>query len=417
MKPTMQLVALMTLFSTSLLQADSAEIVFDAALTNRTGWTYAPGFEHVETRKMYCFKSSGDNIDQVVSPVYDFAITSVVIQASKASPSTTRKVSIRPTSGSASPTPTELVYGVVGADEIAFTAAKTWMPTERVRSFALRSTGGSGNIYLISAAISGVPLISSPYDLEVTHTYSKGFVLNWSNDDSTVSNRITVCTRENVPESGSTERKYDFDEFSNGGTTSDQTDYILSVYRDLSGSSLYLPTNSTGQIQLSNSDTKGALLIPGFSSCANLLMVLSARHYNHAKEVKTLSVGYVQDGLVTDFATVELAAELAKYEIALDNVPDDAQIVLNNGGNKTCHRVILDEISFVRDYAPAHTTTNMAFDATIVGTTTAAVSSLEPATHYFADVTSFGHDGAKSRPTVIEVTTKEAETGFIVRMQ
>ena len=90
-------VALAALLAPAILIAETISVTFDAALTNETGWVYDTGFEYVSTQKKYGFKSGNNNLDQIISPVFDFAVTSVVINAEKASNKTTRKMSIRAT--------------------------------------------------------------------------------------------------------------------------------------------------------------------------------------------------------------------------------------------------------------------------------------------------------------------------------
>ena len=159
--------ALAALSAPDSLRADQVEVTFDTALTNTTAWTYSTGFEYASSQGMYGFQKASNGKDQISSPEFGFAITSVVIHAKKASAATTRKMSIRATSGTAGADAVELVSGVVPTTQVAFTSEYSWVQSDCVRSFALLSTSGSGNLYVKSAVISGVPIVDPPADVAV----------------------------------------------------------------------------------------------------------------------------------------------------------------------------------------------------------------------------------------------------------
>ena len=415
MKMKVSSVAFAMLLAPAILIAETTNVTFDAALTNETGWVYDTGFEYVSTQKKYGFKSGNNNLDQVISPAFDFAITSVVINAEKASNKTTRKMSIRATSGNAAHNAVELVDGIIPPDQVSFTITNIWDKSDAVHSFSLLSTGGSGNLYLTGAVISGVPIIAAPTNLQANDVKGTRCDLSWTNPANAVSNRVDVLEVTRITGSGSVERKYDFNEFSNGGTTAQQTESIVSAYPDLSGYMLCLPTNTTGQIQLSTRDNKGVLVIREFESYEGLRLELIARHYNHTKEAKTMSIGYVLDGATNDFASVVLASEFSPSSIPLSEVPAGAQLILNNSGNKKYHRVIIDEISFVRNFAVS---TNLVKTAVVTGSTTYSVRGLCPRTEYVARITAFDADGNESRPSdPLHVETSDEGVPLSVRIR
>ena len=415
MKTTKLPAALAALLIPSLLFADTVEVTFDAALTNETGWAYDSGFEYVSSQKKYGFKFVNSNLDQVISPAFDFAITSVVINAEKASNKTTRKMSIRATSGNAAHNAVELVDGIIPPDQVSFTITNIWDKSDGVHSFSLLTTGGNGNLYLTGAIISGVPIIDAPTNLQADDIKGTRCGLTWTNPANAVSNRVDVSEVTRIAEISSVERKYDFNEFSNDGTTSQQTESIVSAYPDLSGYMLCLPTNTTGQIQLSTRDDKGVLVIREFESYEGLRLELIARHYDHTDEAKTMSIGYVLDGATNDFASVELASELSPSSIPLSKVPAGAPLILNNSGNKKYHRVIIDEISFVRNFAVS---TNLVKTAFVTGSTTYSVRGLCPRTEYVARITAFDADGNESRPSdPLHVETSDEGVPLSVRIR
>jgi hypothetical protein len=260
-----------------------------------------------------------------------------------------------------------------------------------------------------------VPIIDAPTNLQADNIRGTRCDLSWTNPANAVSNRVDVLEVTRIAGSSSVERKYDFNEFSNGGGTSQQTESIVSAYPDLSGYMLCLPTNTTGQIQLSTRDDKGVLVIREFESYEGLRLELVARHYDHTKEVKTMSIGYVLDGATNDFASVELASEFSTSSIPLSEVPAGAPLILNNSGKKKYHRVIIDEISFVRNFAVS---TNLVKTAVVTGSTTYSVRGLCPRTEYVARITAFDADWNESRPSdPLPVRTSDEGVPLSVRIR
>ncbi len=402
----------------ALAFADSVEVTFNAALTNDTEWVYNDGFSYIKSKEMYGIYSGHEGADLVVSPRFGFAITSVVIQAEKASEKTTRGMSIRATSGEPQHRTFELVGGVVPQEQIAFTNGCEWAVSDKVRSFALFTSIGSGNLYLKSAIISGSPLITPPSSVSPARTTPTSIALTWENDIRSISNRVVAATHVSVPETGNVEREYNFDEFNNGGTTRAQTELILSAYPDLGGYMLCLPTNSTGQIQISTRDDKGELTIAAFESYDDLHLCMKARHYAHDSEVASVSIGYIDGNTTNDFATVDLTEEFSRSTTTLGQVPPNARIILNNVGNKKFHRVIIDDIKFIRGFEAAHVVTNIVQSSFVVGNTTAKITGLAPATTYFVTVSSFGEDEIESAPLgIIEVQTTDKEEPFTIKIR
>ena len=407
MKKTVHPFALAALLAPSLLIADTVEVTFDAALTNETEWAY---IGNIKPNKEGDYYINGQGAT-IISPCYNFAITSIVLHIST-SASCSRNLIISSydnVTSSLSHEFTDIPKGTT-SDVTA-----TWNISDHVRSLAITSTIGAQNLYFYSAVISGVPIIDAPTNLQADNIRGTRCGLSWTNPANAVSNRVDVSEVTRIAERSSVERKYDFNEFSNGGTTSQQTESIVSAYPDLSGYMLCLPTNTTGQIQLSTREDKGVLVIREFESYEGLRLELVARHYDHTKEAKTMSIGYVLDGATNDFASVVLASEFSPSSIPLSEVPAGAQLILNNSGNKQFHRVIIDEISFVRNFAVS---TNLVKTAFVTDSTTYSVRGLCPRTEYVARITAFDADGNESRPSdPLHVETSDEGVPLSVRIR
>ena len=409
MRKTILPAALAALLAPSLLFASTVEVTFDAALTNETGWVYSDkilssneGGEHPY------FRTIGSYIE---SQQFSFNVTSITIRLSCSSTSATRHLQIGPTLDIGQQTTAVAENDKQESQTFVFDAASN------MRSFliSLKGSGTTGYWHVYSATISGVPIIDAPTNLQADNIRGTRCDLSWTNPANAVSNRVDVSEVTRIAGSSSVERKYDFNEFSNGGTNSQQTESIVSAYPDLSGYMLCLPTNTTGQIQLSNRDEKGVLIIREFESYEGLRLELIARHYDHPDEVKTMSIGYVLDGATNDFASVELASEFSTSSIPLSEVPAGAPLILNNSGKKKYHRVIIDEISFVRNFAVS---TNLVKTAVVTGSTTYSVRGLCPRTEYVARITAFDADGNESRPSdPLHVETSDEGVPLSVRIR
>ena len=405
MKKTVHPFALAALLTPSLLFASTVEVTFDAALTNETGWVYSDIATNKDGNIYFKLSSS------VQSPTFSFNITSVEITLSCTSTEPSRILQIIPSSGEATNAASVAKASTKETQIFEFDKADT------ARSFSIRLTGSdnTGNWYIYSAVISGVPIIDAPTNLQADNIRGTRCDLSWTNPANAVSNRVDVLEVTRIAGSSSVERKYDFNEFSNDGNTSQQTDRIVSAYPDLSGFMLCLPTNTTGQIQLSTRDDKGVLVIREFESYEGLRLELVARHYDHTKEAKTMSIGYVLDGATNDFASVVLASEFSPSSIPLSEVPAGAQLILNNSGNKQFHRVIIDEISFVRNFAVS---TNLVKTAFVTDSTTYSVRGLCPRTEYVARITAFDADGNESSPSEpLAVTTNGEAIPFSIHIK
>jgi len=400
-------VALAALLAPAILIAETTNVTFDAALTNETGWVY---IGNIKPNKEGDYYINGQGAT-IISPCYNFAITSIVMHIST-SGSCNRNLII----SSYDNVTCSLSHEFTGIPKgTTSDVTATWNISDHVRSLAITSTTGAQSLYFYSAVISGVPIIDAPTNLQADDIKGTRCDLSWTNPANAVSNRVDVLEVTRIAGSSSVERKYDFNEFSNDGTTSQQTESIVSAYPDLSGYMLCLPTNTTGQIQLSTRDDKGVIVIREFESYEGLRLELIARHYDHTDEAKTMSIGYVLDGATNDFASVELASEFSTSSIPLSEVPAGAPLILNNSGKKKYHRVIIDEISFVRNFAVS---TNLVKTAFVADSTTYSVRGLCPRTDYIARITAFDAEGNESSPSEpLAVTTNGEAIPFSIRIQ
>ena len=389
--------ALAALLFPMIALADSTNVTFCAALTNGTGWTYSTGFDYVKSQKLYGLTKGDNGRDQITTPTLDFAITSVVVHAKKASAATSRKMAIRATSGTANLSAVKLD---IPAEQIEFSSEHTWPPSNRVRSFALLTTGGSGNLYLKSVVISGEPIVDAPTGLRADEVTGTRCQLSWTSPANAVSNRVDVSRVVTHATAGEVLEEYDFSGFSNPtGNPTNRTDDFIAQYPAFAGSSLiYLPTNTAGKIQISTDSQKGFLVHSGFADCSDVTLLLSLKIPNN-EQGKTFGIGYESAaGVTNEVAAIPVDREFKTNLVSLAQVPADTPIIFNTQGANTKRRVVVDYLAFVRDHGPAHAETNHVKTVFASGSEK-TVKGLAPNSSYVVQVTAFGAEGNMSPPS------------------
>lgn len=419
MKMKTHTVALAALLLPAILSADSISVTFDAALTNATEWVYGSGFEYVSTQKKYGFKSGNNNLDQIISPVFDFAVTSVVINAEKASNKTTRKMSIRATSGNAAHNAVELVDGIIPPDQVSFTITNIWDKSDAVHSFSLLTTGGNGNLYLTGAIISGVPIIDAPTNLQADDIKGTRFRLSWTNPENAVSNRIEMSEIVEIETNCGSVLEYDFNDFTNNNDSAkDITDDFTNSIPAFTGSALIrLPAHTNGIIQISKDNTRGYLLHSGFADYSSMSLIVSLK-IPTTDNGKSFGVSYLaEDGSTNQFAKIDMGTEFKTNTVSLASVPSYAPLVFNTEGIGINKRIVYVDYMAFTGASAGNAATNVV--ATLFAARSpATVRGLSPGTEYLVSVSAFDAEGNGSKPSdPIAVTTGDEGSPLAVRIR
>ena len=348
--------------------AAEVEVTFTCSLTNNTDWVYTQNTKTNVDGRLYI--SSKTDI-AVISPIFDFAITSITVVAKHTNDSEKRKllyvfplIDNKPVDGKEywreiTPNGTE-------ENEVSC----SWSKEDCIQSIGFKADEGSdGNIYLLSAEICGVSIPYPPENLEATRVGGRQITVKWLNPEVVKGNKISVYKSSWNEESYETVSSYNFNEVSNDGATNEKADDFIDKYPDFSGSTLiYLPAKSAGQIQISKSEEKGVLKHRGFENYDLFYIDMTLRKYFYVKTTEengvtttevhedddTMTIGYEGlEGMTNVFATVKLEKDFKREIIPLKRFPANTPILFNATGNKTNHRVIIDEMKFVKNYSPA----------------------------------------------------------------
>ena len=409
------LVALLAGFAA---HAATVHVTFDDALTNRTDetkWEYIGVAFHEDDKCYYL----GNKDAKVYSSEYAFAITSVTVCVKTSNADQDSRLLKIEAVKSKSP-----VYEQ--CDRPTVSTTNEWLRFEFdaesvVRSFSLsaKSAGSNkGNIRLYSADISGCYICPQPQNVESRNVQGTRFTLSWENGEGVVSNRVDMLEVRRVPEQGEEIERIDFSKLSNDQNIQEKTSVITNAYPDFSGNLLYLPTNSTGIIQISKSKgLPGHLLynIPG--TMTNTTLFLSARKPNGAPNSYELHVSILNGVETNELAKVSLSESFATNSICIGTTTAGDSILFMPTFTSGDRRVWIDEMTFVRDYAEAYVATN-ALPPMATDQNRLRIRRLAPKTLYIATVTAFDKDGNPSEPSVpVEVETRSCDPDTILLLR
>lgn len=379
---------------TSLFQINAqnlwSEVTFDEALTNETEWAYH------ETK----FTASGEmQITKqnafIQSPTFEFAITSISISAKNAGDTTTRDLNIIPvinndiTLDHIDITPTSTTYSSI---DITIPAE------EQIKSFKITSTSGSGNIYIKSAVISGVPILEAPKDLATYEIYRDRFSASWTPDAAATTHKIEVTKKIETPFTAQYTTNYVLSALQNtGGNSKDITDSISSSLPEFEGQSIYIPSNTVGVVQIGSTTKAGVLVLPPQGSYENLKLVIRAKYCDNDPTHEEMPIYYISGDVTNKITEVEFKNAFEIKVVDLLNIPSNTRIALTSPDHND-KRFQIDLLGFATETKEAVSSTELVISTT-VKTPHYTAKALEPDTEYSWSVISYGEDGATSKRT------------------
>ena len=411
------------------LCAETMIVKFDDLLTNETN----------TARWEYTNVKSGNNGHYIASPnssiksqQFNFAVTSVTVCVSL-TPACNRNLVISPLALlNESPAPHCEFSNIPRNTETNLVA--NWEAASRVRLFTITATSGnSGNIYLKSAVISGVPLIEPPTNLQSDEIKGTRSNLSWENPENAVSNKIEVSQVVRKEEYSTMLDEYDFMALTNKNTNAsrclDKDNLQMDYYPAFSGTNIYAAGNSTGVVQISSTDYKGYLqydfstIREALNETANVSMLVSAKKH-HTDTVGTWGL-LITVSNITNTASSSITNELthefptSPYLIPLGNITTNSMLILkpSDTTSQSKRRILIDYLAFVRDYSPSSVSTNLVKTVFATGNAT-TIRGLSPYSSYIASITAFDADGNESEPSEpISFMTNGAELPLVIRLQ
>lgn len=408
------LLYLLFLNSASVWSAAKAEtFVFGEDWTNSTEWVTS-GVKWSTKQKMNYFSKGGA---YALSPEFSFAITSMVVTARNTNKTNPRTLCITPFSSGIELTDDAWSFTPAISDSDLTAYTNGWPRDLEIDSLRITVVDGAGNTYIETMELYGPAFIDPPESLTAPKPGATHTKLTWKNPVNAVSNRVTVYEILNREESFTPYLHYDFNSLTNTKAQSSLIDDFSGLYPDFYGEQIRYPASSTGMVQISGSEKadKGFLVHHGHDPYSQLTLLLRAKRYNHEEEAKTMTIDWIDfsAGEVVTNAIGEIALdlELKDFTVPLTMVcAQKAAILFNAGGKDSNHRVIIDDIRFVKDYLPALTTTNILTNAVIRAREAFRVRGLEASKTYFARVSAFdgrGKESSSSRPVAFKTTKSD----------
>ncbi len=269
----------------------------------------------------------------------------------------------------------------------------------------------------VAAAAFGTPSV------EVLSAGGSSCVVKWDAGPGACAGVLRLYRVEVVPEAGEIVESYGFDELANSsGRSVEATGLVSSLYPKLAASSrLYLPANSKGVVQISSDAAKGCLVHEGFADYSNLSLKMALRLPNPSQAV-TFGLGDIgEDGSTNTVATVVLMreGETTTNTVPLAGFRARSPVVLNTEGANSKRRVIVDEMSFIRGYAAAHTTTGLVSRVEVARSGRRSLGGLDRSSGYLVAIAAVGSGGAEfaTGAPVAFTTSDSSGKGLSIRMR
>ena len=400
---------------TSLFQLNAqdlrSEVTFDVALTNETKWVYRET-EFVSSGEMQLSKREA----RITSLEFEFAITSILITARKATDKTSRNMMIAPISDAnlenIDVTPTSADYALIEAKLPA---------EEHIQTFEIINTNGIGSIYIKSAVISGVPILETPRDLQASEIYCDRFTASWTPDAAATTHKIEITKKVETPFTAQYTTNYVLSALQNTGSSSkDITSTISSSLPEFDGQSIYIPSNTAGVIQIGSTTKAGVLILPPQESYANLKLVIRAKYCDNDPAHEEMPIYYISGDVTNKITEVEFknTFEINVVDLQEFKIPANARIALTSPDHND-KRFQIDLLGFATETKEAESFTELVISKAL-NTPHYTAKALEPNTEYSWSVISYGEDGATSKRTEwqsVSTNNLRAPTGFCISVR
>ena len=354
------ILAVIVLFAVEL-NAATVDVIFNAALTNESGWVYSnvaiSAASMASVRKKEAL---------IMSPEFPNVVTAIEIEAKFPEGKTPfRIMAIAPVIDGEIQKDSPLVKTLT--DENGAIAERLeWDESDGMRQFAIfqkEQTGNTRNFYPISAKISYSS--REPTRLSVGRLYRNAFEACWNNHTSVATTSIEVYHEVENAESMEMLAQWDF----SGLPAKSNSASVESAFFDrtehlgLDGENIhYAITN--GYIQIGTSKTNGVLKVKSIPDKATTLILRAMR--KNSSYGSSMPVRFRKGGQEEGVGSAELDIEPRDFMFVLPADASGAELLLYSTTNhKDNAAVWVQSIKLVKDYVPA--STNLVIAKTIQG--------------------------------------------------
>lgn len=337
-------------------------IVFDEAHTNESAWTFV-NIKFYNNKVNNAYLSSSASV--IASPLFSDSVIRAGISFMASSVSTHRILRVVPLDGEGN----EIASGIreFVPPPTKDMAEVVWTAEAGVRQIKIGASTGTGNIHVYDCSVElagGDGLPAAPRGLENRDVKCNSFVAAWNACDGAESYLVDLYRVEMTGSSWCEDLlREDFSDAVNATGNPVQIRDIPCLFPQLDGERLYVPARTNGFVQIGTGDKAGHVALVGCPAAEGRAVRFRAKRYIHKDEGSVMPLLWTNGEVTNAFASVELADEMADYEVSLDCVPAESVVLLHSSTNRSTSasargRVWLDSVSVVSGYSPASVSTN-----------------------------------------------------------
>lgn len=406
---------------TNVVDVAALAAAVDAGISETNGWTlsglgkYAAGAGGVGNPVCVKFDTLGDSL---ASPDFEAPIIGMEVGVRcSATNNATRFLYVRDANGEDRGVVATCARGDKYETQLLSFGELSGFSRFRIVLGGAKTTGnwGMGALSVITA-----DPIAAPTALAVARTNTTSCVLQWVNGANAVSNRIDTY----LVDAGIGDKviyRTDFDGFyGNATTTRDFTGSVPELLGDsFSGIRVYGAAGTSGVCQLGTGKDFGILRYAGLPSYERVNLTMTAKRYS-GDNADTI-VAYEEDGSTNAIKTLTLTDEFAEYtvdlskDVAGNDVPDGAAILIGYYTTKSNRRVLIDSLSIVRSGSIEETLVDSRFIPAAPGAmrfSTRGVFDLVPNAEYRFEVSAQSGEGLLSSAISAEARLLAVVPGF-----
>ncbi|MBQ6136292.1 MAG: hypothetical protein IJI73_02860 [Kiritimatiellae bacterium] len=261
--------------------------------------------------------------------------------------------------------------------------------------------------------------IDPPSGLSAEKVTGWSFTGTWSAVDGAASYLASVFRTSLAPPACTTNAAFAFPT-----TRSDRrqaheiTASVPDRFPGFGGRALYEPAMTANGLQIGAREKPGLLTYGGMADYTGLTLCLRARRPEGRDDGCVMPLYWIDGTETNTLSVLTIDTEPTDYFVPLSHLPAGAEVAISSTTNLAkSGRVLLDGMSFVSGFVPAHTVTNFVRTGIPAAACRVRVHGLERATEYSWFVTAVAESGIHSIPSegCTFTTTDEAPPPLTVR--
>lgn len=358
--------------------------------------------------------------DSMTSPDYGGAVTSVVVRARCTNAAATRFLKIEGLDASGI-----VRVAVTGCVETVVSGYEILIPVSAAVRFVrigIVGSGQTGNWSVSDAVFRYAESTGSetPADVRAENIGSDAFDIAWDPVAGAVDYLVDAWTEMPGASGGTTVFGQSFADVVNAsGNARDLTDALddVTAAPGWRGERVYAPASSMGYVQIGTGKTTGLLATPPLPAFPACMCVLTARHYDYAREGTEAPIEIVSaDGTTNALGSIATTAAFAEYALPVPGTAAGRRLVVHSVVNGSSKRLHLASLALVTDYVREAPSTNNVLVAAVTTSCVRRVEGLDSGTPVYFTVRARNGAGVVSAPSAVRSAipgTEAEENPFI----